>query len=86
MGRAHARLELIGCRVVPLERQQAGGEHLRLLLRFHAEQIEHRKLTDIHAAQPQATLERIKYELIVQNADRSVAPGQQRRRVGDRRL
>ena len=56
MGRAHARLELIGRGGVPLERQQARGEHLRLRFRFNAEQIEQGKLTDIHAAQPRPRL------------------------------
>ena len=56
VGRAHACLELVRQRVVAFERQQARGEHLCLRLGFHAEEIEHRKLTEIDLAHPRLRL------------------------------
>ena len=50
VGRAHARFELIGRGRIALERQQAGGQHLRLGLGLEAEQVEHRELAQVVGA------------------------------------
>ena len=50
VGRAHAGLELIGRDRIALEREQAGGQHLRLRLGLQPEQVEHRELAEIVGA------------------------------------
>ena len=45
----HAGLELIGRRVIALERQQSSGQDLGLAFRFHVEQLEHRQAAQVVA-------------------------------------
>ena len=44
--------ELVGGDGIALERQQTGGQHLRLGLGLHAEQVEHRELLRSLALMP----------------------------------
>ena len=73
--RAHARLELIGRAWIALERQQAGGQHLRLASRLpRGTDRASRAGSRSSALMPRLRLQRVEQQLVVEQADRVAVP------------